>query len=150
MADGLDLSTLSLEQLSQLKQQEEQKLSQIQGHYTSLKATQARFINSQSTLTSLPPKKATAMIPLTQSLYVSAVVNPQSKKPHDQTVLVELGTGFYANKTIRDAHQFMQRKIELTAKNADSLFQVVGATRRNIDAIIMTMQGKMNERAAEA
>ena len=91
------------------------------------------------------------MIPLTQSLYVSAVVNPQSKKPHDQTVLVELGTGFYANKTIRDAHQFMQRKIELTAKNADSLFQVVGATRRNIDAIIMTMQGKMNERrTAEA
>ncbi|GMH52436.1 hypothetical protein TrRE_jg5191 [Triparma retinervis] len=41
--------------------------------------------------------------------------------------------------------QSITRKIDLVGKNADGLLQVVGQTRKNIEAIIMTMQGKMDE-----
>ena len=143
MSGEMDLNNLSLEQLAQFKQQEEQKLQSITSHYSSLKSAQARFIQSQSTLSTLTPSTLSkpVMVPLTQSLYVSATVLDPSK------VMVELGTGFYCLKSPLDAQKFMERKVALVGKNADNLYNVVVSTRKNIEAVVMTMQGKMDQRS---
>ncbi|GMI38909.1 hypothetical protein TrCOL_g3919 [Triparma columacea] len=137
----MDLGTLSLEQLSQFKQQEENKLQTITSNYQQLKSAQARFISSRDTLSSYNPnfEGSSIMVPLTQSLYVPGLARDVKQ------VTVELGTGFYATKTVPEAVKFLQRKIDLVGKNADGLLQVVSMTRKNIEAIMMTMQGKMDE-----
>jgi prefoldin alpha subunit len=53
------------------------------------------------------------MVPLTQSLYVPGFARDV------KNVTVELGTGFYATKTVPEAQKFLQRKIDLVGKNAD-------------------------------
>ena len=99
-----DLDSYSLEQLSQLKQQEEGKLNQVSWrpvfrchsmyhqtntrlrlqvtqHYSQLKQAQIRFQNSKETLATMKPETAGAevMVPLTQSLYVSGKVKDPTK-----------------------------------------------------------------------
>ncbi|GMH84299.1 hypothetical protein TL16_g09881 [Triparma laevis f. inornata] len=103
------------------QQQEENKLQQITSHYSSLKSAQARFIQSQSTLSTLTPSTLSkpVMVPLTQSLYVPATILDPSK------VMVELGTGFYCEKSPMEAGKFMERKVALVGKNADNLYNVV-------------------------
>jgi len=81
MNGGQDLDSYSLEQLGQLKQQEEGKLTQVTQHYSQLKQAQIRFQNSKETLATMKPETAGAevMVPLTQSLYVSGKVKDPTK-----------------------------------------------------------------------
>lgn len=97
-------------------------------------------MQSKDTLSQITPslENKEVMIPLTQSLYVAA------KAKDVKTVMVELGTGFYAPKTIPAAKEFLQRKVDLVGKNSESLLNVVIATRKNVEAIVMTMQMKMD------
>ena len=138
---GEDLDSYSLEQLSQLKQQEEGKLNQVTQHYSQLKQAQIRFMGSKETLAELGPdvKDKEVMVPLTQSLYVSGKIKDPS------TVIVELGTGFYAEQSLAKAGNFLDRKINLIGKNADNVYSVIISGRKNLEAIIMTMQGKMGQ-----
>ena len=137
----LDLDSLSLEQLGRYKQEEEQKLQQVTGHYGQLRAAQARFVQSKDTLQQMQESDAgkEVMVPLTQSLYVPGKIVEPTK------VTVELGTGFYAEKTTKEAIAFLGRKIDLVNKNAESIHGVVTGTKRNVDAIVMCMQGKIQE-----
>jgi prefoldin alpha subunit len=148
---NLDLDSLSLDQLSQYKTSEEQKLQQITSHYQQLRAAAARFTNSKETLGMMGKdyegkeglEGKEVMVPLTASLYVpGTIVAPQR-------VMLELGTGFYAEKSLKDASKFLDRKIDLVGKNADSIFQALLGTRRNVEAIVMVMQGKIAERNAQ-
>lgn len=45
------------------------------------------------------------LIPLNSSLYVPGVVNDKNK------VIVELGTGYFAEKTIPEAQELVDRKV---------------------------------------
>ena len=143
---NLDLDSLTLDQLSQYKTSEEQKLTQITSHYQQLRAAAARFTNSKETLGQIDGIKdegKSVMVPLTASLYVPATM----VEPHK--VMLELGTGFYAEKSLKDASKFLDRKIDLVGKNADSIFEALIGTRRNVEAIVMVMQGKIGERNRE-
>jgi prefoldin alpha subunit len=143
MNGGMDLDSYSIEQLSQLKQQEESKLNQVTQHYSQLKQAQIRFMSSKDTLGELKDDKSVegkeVMVPLTQSLYVSGKI----RDPHK--VIIELGTGFYVQQSISKSQNFLDRKIALIGKNADSIYDVVMSSRKNLEAIVMTMQGKMAE-----
>jgi len=58
--------------------------------------------------------------------------------------LSQLGTGFYVEQSTKKAGEFLDRKIALIGKNADNIYDVVMNCRKNLEAIIMTMQGKMS------
>tara|TARA_B110000971_G_scaffold208803_1_gene234266 strand:- start:402 stop:656 length:255 start_codon:yes stop_codon:yes gene_type:complete len=77
------------------------------------------------------------MIPLTQSLYVNAKVKDSTK------FTVELGTGFYAEKSPAQTTKFLDRKEALADKNAISIYNVILNTRKNIEATMMVMQQKI-------
>jgi len=59
--------------------------------------------------------------------------------------LVELGTGFYATKTYDEAVSFLERKIRLVDGNGESVLEMIRNARRNVDAVVSAMQGKMLE-----
>ena len=76
------------------------------------------------------------LVPLTQSLYV-----PGELGDPDQ-LLVELGTGYYIEKTQQGATGLLDRKIGTVSKNAEDA-TVVASKQQNYDAIVRTMQVKM-------
>ncbi|KAL3893645.1 MAG: hypothetical protein SGARI_008029 [Bacillariaceae sp.] len=79
------------------------------------------------------------MVPLTESVYVPGTLMDNNK------LLVEIGTGFYVEKTSKDTNAFLERKLKIVNANSENITRAVQATRQNLEAIQMTMQGKLLE-----
>jgi len=136
---GIDLDSMSLEQLNSLKQTEESRMNAITSHYATLRATAARMSSAKKALSEITPAKSDAeiLVPLTESLYVPGkIVDPGR-------VMVELGTGFYAERGAKDAQSFIERKAKLVEANSENVMEAIAGTRRNIESITGAMQGKM-------
>mmetsp|Transcript_544 Transcript_544/g.1662 ORF Transcript_544/g.1662 Transcript_544/m.1662 type:complete len:170 (-) Transcript_544:541-1050(-) len=138
---GVDLDSLSLDQLSQLRQQEESRLQSLTSRYQQLRAARAKLATAKSSLSSVGPSTADAqiMVPLTASLYCPGKIKDPNK------VMVELGTGFYMERTAKDANAFLDRRIRLVDANSENVMKVVQATQGNVRSIADAMQGKMLE-----
>jgi prefoldin alpha subunit len=140
-AQALDLDTLSLEQLHQLQQSEETRLQTLSSHYATLRATINRFNASKTALIecSIASNSNSILVPLTESLYVPGKIRDPSR------VLVELGTGFYVDKSNKDAQALLDRKIKLVDVNAENIFEIMDATRKNLESLGIAIYGKTLE-----
>jgi prefoldin alpha subunit len=139
----LDLDAMSLEQLHQLKQSEESRLAVLTNHYATLRASSSRFSSAQKALEEMTSAQSKGnmdiMIPLTESLYVSGKIKDPSR------VMVELGTGYFVEKPVKQAHDFLDRKTKLVNVNSENLMEVITVTRKNIESLNVAMNGKMLE-----
>ena len=138
-SNEMDISTLSLDQLNQLKSQHEQELNQLRERHSSLKQAEGRFRQSKDALAAISKddEGKSMLVLLTQSLYVPG------KLCDVDSLLVELGTGYYLEKKKDDADAMIDRKIKLVADNAENITTVVAQKTRNHEAIVMMMQHKM-------
>ena len=119
---------LPIEQLNNLKAQHEEEIRELQKQMESLagrmrhiyrmyiyniewpllvSGAKNRFIMAKSSLSDLKEAKNDnqILIPLNSSLYVPGTVNDKNK------VMVELGTGYFAEKTIEEATALIDRKV---------------------------------------
>jgi prefoldin alpha subunit len=116
----ISLDDLSLEQLDQLKQREENRLNAYGQRYQQLRSVSARLSASQSAVHGLPKSTdagvpvVEAFVPLTESVYVPAIHDP------DSPLLVDLGTGYYVEKSHQETMEFLDRKIRLVDANSDN------------------------------
>ena len=135
----INLGDLNIEQLNQLKSQFENELKQFTTSYSGLKEAQTRFTNSNLALNELKPenKNKDILVPLTSSIYIPGKLN------NINNVLVEIGTGYYMQKTIPEAKKFMDRKIEFLQKNTSSLTELIDTKRNQLEMIIGFMQQKL-------
>ncbi len=139
---GIDLDSMSLDQLHQLKSNEESRLNAITAHYSTLRTSASKFNMAKTALSSLSVPsndKKDILIPLTESLYVPGKIKDPNR------VMVELGTGFYVEKSVKDAQGFLDRKLRLVDVNSDNIMEAITATKRNINSIDVAIQGKMIE-----
>lgn len=79
------------------------------------------------------------MIPLTESLYAPGKIVDPNK------VLVELGAGFFVEKSTKDAIKVLERKGKLVDANSDNVMAALEASSRNVQAVQQAMQGKILE-----
>ena len=79
------------------------------------------------------------MIPLTESLYAPGKIVDPNK------ILVELGAGFFVEKSADDALKVLERKYKVVDKNTENVMTAIEATSRNVQALNSAMQGKMME-----
>lgn len=138
----IDLDSMSLEQLNQLKTSEETRLQAVTQHYATLRASAAKVSRAKEALASISSPSNEGkdiMIPLTESLYVPGKIRDPTR------VMVELGTGYYVEKTAKDASSFLDRKNKLVDANSDNIMQVISNSKRNVESINVAMQGKMME-----
>lgn len=138
---SIDLDSMSLDQLQGAKQQEEGRLQALTQRYAQLRSAAARLNATQHAVNELSPSDEgkEVMVPLTESVYVPGFV----REPNN--LLVELGTGYLAEKSSKDTAAFLDRKIRLVDHNSENVTKAIQATRQNLEAITMTMQGKMLE-----
>ncbi|KAI5304813.1 subunit of tubulin prefoldin [Ascosphaera pollenicola] len=124
---AIDLSTLPVAQLRALQQRLDTELEHLTQSHTKLRAAQTKFKGCiQSINDGVEANKHAAtdehiLIPLTNSLYVKGKVADREK------VIVDVGTGFYVEKTTAKAKEFYETKVkELDAnvKELDKVLQV--------------------------
>ena len=140
MADQqISLQSLSLEQLNGLKSQLENELRQYSSSFGGLKQAQARFKESKLAIENLTPESEgkNILIPLTSSMYVPG------KLKNVSNVLVDVGTGYYVEKNVKDASQFMERKVNFLQGNTDSLQELIEGKRNDLEMVIGFMQQKL-------
>eukprot|EP00953_Heterococcus_sp_UTEX-ZZ885_P006362 3889-Heterococcus_DN1.PRE.1 len=77
------------------------------------------------------------LVPLTQSLYVPG------KVIDGDTLLVDIGTGYYAEKNQKDTEEFLNRKAGMVETNLTSLREVIDMKRKAYDTLVMFMRQRM-------
>jgi hypothetical protein len=75
------------------------------------------------------------LVPLTSSLYVPGTL------ASTETVLVDVGTGFYVEKTTEQAKKFYETKVEELGKNVKDLESIVQGKNQNLRLIEEGMPG---------
>jgi prefoldin alpha subunit len=142
---GMNIDAMSLEQLNGLKQQQEARLEAFTSQYHQLRAASSRIVAARTSLSEMPTSSngegggREIMIPLTESLYAPGRIVEPNK------ILVELGAGFFVEKSVKDAIKVLERKGKLVDANSDNVLTAVEASSRNVKACQQAMQGKMLE-----
>lgn len=137
----INLDTMSLDQLNQLKQQEENRLQALADRFSQLRTAGSRIAASTTAVQELEsaPEGRQVLVPLTDSVYVPGKIATPDR------LLVELGTGYFCEKSAADTVAFLQRKQTLVDANSQNITAAVQATRQNLDSVTTTMQGKLLE-----
>ncbi|EKG19363.1 Prefoldin subunit [Macrophomina phaseolina MS6] len=154
--------TLSVPQLSQLKKQLDSELEHLTNSFQSLRSAQNRFrdclksintgltsgstaiptpsfitSNIEADVLNLPNTEKPILVPLTSSLYVTG------KLADVKTVLVDVGTGFYVEKSTDDAKAFYDRKIKDLETNLKDLEAIVTGKSNNLRVIEDVLRQKV-------
>jgi prefoldin alpha subunit len=147
-----------VQQLSQVKKQFDDEVTHLTNSYQNLRVAQQKFkdcvvsvkdgVAGSSQGRSRPLFSSskhrvddsldkTLLVPLTSSLYVPGKLASTSH------VLVDVGTGFYVEKTTDDALTFYNGKIEELAGNIKELENVVNGKANNLRMIEEVLRQKM-------
>lgn len=139
-SQGPRIDQLSLEQLNNLKTQHENDINELSQQQLSLQEAKNRYQTARVTLDDMnkTPVGHKMLVPLSQSLYVQGAVANSDK------VIVELGTGYFCEKTIPAAKDLIDRKIALVAKSMETLDNMSIVKRRNLEQIMYVMQRKID------
>lgn len=79
------------------------------------------------------------MVPLTNAIYVPGNLSDVSK------VLIDIGTGFYVEKTPQEAEQYFARRATLLKEEQDKTTQLHTQKRQHLEAVTAVLQRKTAE-----
>ncbi|PVU84959.1 hypothetical protein BB559_007269 [Furculomyces boomerangus] len=138
----IKIEDLSVAQLNSLKEQFESDISNLTKMYGKLRQAQATFIECTNCLKSLEnddSKKVETkvLVPLTNSLYV------RGRLEKNANVVVDVGTGYYIEKSTNDSKIFYNKKIEYIQNNSDKLLKTINEKQQNFQALLEIMKVKM-------
>ncbi|PSS14939.1 hypothetical protein M430DRAFT_20253 [Amorphotheca resinae ATCC 22711] len=136
----IDLASLSTQQLSQVKKQLDDELEHLTNSFTQLRAAQAKFREClRSISTGVTPKAGDKpiLVPLTTSLYVPGTLADK------ENVIVDVGTGFYVEKSTKDATKFYEGKISELGANLKDLETIVQGKSNNLRVVEDVLRQKV-------
>lgn len=137
----VDISTLPVAQLSQVKRQLDEEVQHLTQSYSSLRAAQLKFKDCIETIKNgISTKDDTTkelLVPLTTSLYVPGTL------ADSENVLVDVGTGFYIEKSVQDATTFYQGKVTDLGKNIKDLEGIVEGKANSLRVVEEVLRQKM-------
>jgi prefoldin alpha subunit len=128
----VDLGALSVQQLSQIKKQLDEETQSLTNSYAQLRAAQQKFRDCIASIVAGVANSVAdkpLLVPLTSSLYVPGTL------ASTETVLVDVGTGFYVEKTTEQAKKFYETKVEELGKNVKDLETIVQGKNQNLRLI---------------
>ncbi|KAF9173875.1 subunit of tubulin prefoldin [Mortierella sp. AD011] len=135
----IELQDLDLTQLVEVKKQLEDELSHLTSSFGQLKQAQNRFVDCIESCKAVNASNndKTILVPLTSSLYVPG------KLANVDKVIVDIGTGYYVEKTTEDAIKFYNRKVEFVKENLEKIQAAVTQKQGNLRSLVDVMQYKL-------
>ncbi|KAI9433150.1 Prefoldin-domain-containing protein [Lactarius indigo] len=140
----INVADLELPQLAEVKKQLEEELSHLTNSFAQLKQAQAKFHSCIESAKEVKPenKDKTILVPLTGSLYVPG------KLRDVENVMIDVGTGYYVQKTRGQAVKHYERKIEFIKTNLDTLQETIQKKQDNMNYLVNVIQSKLQGGAA--
>ncbi|KAK9380648.1 Prefoldin [Kockiozyma suomiensis] len=136
----VDLSLLSPQQLNEVKNQLEQELEHLTQSFQKLRQAQAKFKECIASIdrTAKPENKGKSiLVPLTSSLYVPGKIEDV------ETVMVDVGTGYYVEKKPKDAIVFYESKVSTLQQNLGDLENIVNNKAGNLRVVDDVLRQKV-------
>ncbi len=136
----MDVGAMSLEQLQNIKAQHEDEVQELKRQLGAIYGAKNRYISAKTAVDQLVRPESDGkelLIPLTSSLYVPGKIVDPNK------VIVELGTGYFCEKTSEGAKAIMERKITLVNSSIETIESVLLTKTKNIDAVTEVMNYKI-------
>jgi len=134
----VDIGSLPVAQLSQVKKQLDDEIQHLTSSYSSLRSAQNKFKDCAASIRNgiTAPAKP-LLVPLTTSLYVPGQL------ADTEHVLVDVGTGFYVEKTLDQAIKFYEGKVEEVGKNVKDLETIVNQKSQSLRVVEEVLRQKM-------
>ncbi|KAM9319481.1 prefoldin subunit 5 [Gastrophryne carolinensis] len=141
MAQTVNITDLSLPQLEGLKSQLDQEVEFLSSSIAQLKVVQTKFVEAKDCLNVLHKSNEgkQVLVPLTSSMYVPGSLSDVS------TVLVDVGTGYYVEKTAEDAKDFFTRKTDFLKKQIEKIQPALQEKHAMKQAVIEMMSIKIQQ-----
>ncbi|KTW26954.1 prefoldin, alpha subunit [Pneumocystis carinii B80] len=137
----IDLKSLTIPQLDEIRKQIELELNYFTNSFSKLKQAQFKFKECKKLVNTLLKKENNnkeILIPLTTSLYVSGFLVSEPEK-----VMVDIGTGYYVEKTIDGAIKFYDERIKYLETNFQDLETHLNTKSSSLRAVTEIMQEKI-------
>ncbi|XP_067132696.1 prefoldin subunit 5 [Centruroides vittatus] len=136
---AIDITTLGLPQLTQLKQQLDQEIDLFGTSLQQLKIAQTKYQESGECVEKLTPETEgkEMLVPLTTSMYVPGNIVDVNK------VIVDIGTGYFVEKDIPSAKDYFKRKINFVTQQMEKIQRLANEKITMRDAVIEIMEGKL-------
>uniref|UniRef100_A0A182NKV1 Rab-GAP TBC domain-containing protein n=1 Tax=Anopheles dirus TaxID=7168 RepID=A0A182NKV1_9DIPT len=141
----IDLNTLNLQQLSQLKTQLDQELSIFQESLNTIKIARSKYSASKEALEQFKGdwNEKQILVPLTGSMYVPGTIKDSSN------VIIEIGTGYYVENDLDSAKAFFKRRVEYVQEQLEKI-EMMGIEKSKIrDTIREVMEKKLAQFSKE-
>ncbi|KIL56110.1 hypothetical protein M378DRAFT_113552 [Amanita muscaria Koide BX008] len=142
----ISVADLDLSQLADVKKQLEEELNHLTNSLVQLKQAQAKFKTCIKNVEEIKSqnKDKTALVPLTNSLYVPG------KLCVTEHVIVDIGTGYYVKKTRQQAIKHYTGKVEYIQTNLDTLEDTIQKKKDNLNYIVNMIQSKIQSQAGSS
>ncbi|XP_068670778.1 prefoldin subunit 5-like [Montipora capricornis] len=115
--EAVELSQLPIPHLENLRSQLEEEVKLLGESMSQIKMAQQKFGDSKENVKKLINKDSgkEILVPLTSAMYVPGTLE------NTKTVLVNVGTGYYAEKGLKEADEYFGRKVDLMTKKLELL-----------------------------
>lgn len=134
----INISQLEVGELQQLQQQLSSELNNFMSSLIALQQTAARFASAGRSVEAL--KNANCgdmlMLPMTESLYVPGTLESV------ETVLLEIGTGYYVERDVDAGIEYCRRKVMLVKDRVEQLSKIIQSRREALGQIAMLIHQK--------
>lgn len=122
-----------------------QELRGLQGAIQQLQVSRNKLTTSKQALSTLSSTEdgTEMLVPITSSLYV-----PGETAPLDN-VLVDVGTGYFIEKSVEEAQAFLKRKMDLIESQAQNVQAAAQYKQRNLSQTVDVMNQKVMEMRGE-
>ena len=117
----VDITKVPPQQLQELGKAIEEEVKQLSVHYSNLIAAIRKFNESKGILDHVGKSAGgkVILVPLTSSLYVPGVLSD------DSTVLVEAGAGYFIEKPMDKAFEYVDRKQKTLQESSNKIGNII-------------------------
>ncbi|XP_005986188.1 prefoldin subunit 5 [Latimeria chalumnae] len=144
MAQMVNISELALPQLEVLKSQLDQEVEFLTSSIAQLKVVQTKYVEAKECLNVLNKENEgkDLLVPLTSSMYVPGKLNDVHH------VLIDVGTGYYVEKSVDEATDFFRRKIDFLTKQIEKIQPALQEKHTMKQAVMEMMNMKIQQLTA--
>ncbi|XP_042388865.1 probable prefoldin subunit 5 [Zingiber officinale] len=141
-----DLQKLNLDQLKAVKEQSDLEVNLLEDSLKKINVAAARLEAAAEALNDLclRPQGKKMLVPLTASLYVSGTLDDSEK------ILVDVGTGYFIEKTMAEGKDYCARKLSLLKSNHDELSEMAAKKKNVADEAGLLLQAKIKQASTSA
>ncbi|KAG5335864.1 putative prefoldin subunit 5 [Termitomyces sp. T112] len=139
----VSVNDLDVTQLADVRKQLEDELKHLTSSFAQLKQAQAKFEVCIENVREVRSENAdkTILVPLTNSLYIPGRLSDSNH------VIVDVGTGYYIEKTRPQALKHYSDKVEYIRTNLETLEDTITKKRDNMAYLTNILQQKIQAQA---